>query len=132
MEDKNKPTKATEIPAHLILREVLRHYTEFKAYVTSHMDDHIIEHSYYVDEEDGTKRKVTVSISFWDLQGALAELAPRKREAVFWNVIMDYKQKDAARIMGITTVSIGQYTSASMEQIAAKLFSSEHLTEETL
>jgi DNA-directed RNA polymerase specialized sigma24 family protein len=62
-------------------------------------------------------RKVSVSFSFWDLHRGLKELAPRKREALFHNVIRDAKQKDVARIMGITTVTVGQYVEHAFRQL---------------
>jgi DNA-directed RNA polymerase specialized sigma24 family protein len=126
MESKNKSQK-TQIPAHRILREVLRHYTEYQEFVKNNMNDHVIDHSYYVQNENGTQKKITISISFWDLQDSLRELAPRKREAVYWNVIRDQKQKDVAKRMGITTVSVGQYVENAVEQIAAKYFSEQEL-----
>lgn len=68
------------------------------------------------------KGSVKVTLSFWDLQGALKDLSPRKREAVFYNVILDKKQKDVAAIMGITTVSVGQYVEQAMIQLSEKYF----------
>lgn len=104
------------LPPHRVLREVLRHYLEVKAHVASG-GDHIIEHSYYVPDGDGV-RKETVAVSFWDLHRGIKALAPRKREAIFYNVILDKKQKDVAEIMGITTVSVGQYVEAGCRQLA--------------
>lgn len=124
-------TREDEIPLHRVLREVFRHYLEFRDLVSlpEHdgqggygNSDGVIEHGYDVLEEDGTKRKVMVTLSFWDLQNALADLSPRKREAVFYNVILDQKQKDVAAKMGITTVSVGQYVEHAMIQISEKYF----------
>jgi DNA-directed RNA polymerase specialized sigma24 family protein len=67
-------------------------------------------------------RRAAVTISFWDLQGGLQKLSPRKREAVFYNVILDKKQKDVAEIMGITTVSVGQYVDQAMLQLSEDYF----------
>jgi DNA-directed RNA polymerase specialized sigma24 family protein len=67
----------------------------------------------------------TITISLWDLQDGLKDLAPRKREAVFYNVILDKRQKDVAEIMGITTVSVGQYVESAMIQLAAKYFTED-------
>lgn len=116
------------IQLHRILREVLRHYTEYKALVDQHslqdtIDHGVIDHGYWVYNEDGTKHhKENVTISFWDLHRGLKELAPRKREAIFYNVILDEKQKDVAKRMGITTVSVGQYVEAGCQQLAKKYF----------
>ena len=120
----NKPT--VPIPLHRILREVLRHYTEYRELVNSDGRLHVLDYGYWIYNEDGTrKKKEQVSISFWDLHDGLQELAPRKREAIFYNVIMDMKQKDVAKIMGITTVSVGQYVEAGTIQLAKKYFTEE-------
>ena len=122
------------IPLHRILREVLRHYMEYRDLIggygggTAGIEPadgrkHVIDHGYWVFNEDGTKHhKEDVSLSFWDLQQGLAKLAPRKRQAIFYNVILDMKQKDVAKIMGITTVSVGQYVEAGTIQLAKEYF----------
>jgi DNA-directed RNA polymerase specialized sigma24 family protein len=61
--------------------------------------------------------RVTVGFDFWDLQRGIRELAPRKREALFFNVIRDMKQKDVAREMKITTVTVGQYVEHAFRQL---------------
>jgi hypothetical protein len=63
-----------------------------------------------------------VTISFWDLHDGLKALSARKREAFFWNVLMDKKQKDVAKLMGITTVSVGQYVEQACLQLAERYF----------
>jgi len=114
------------IPLHRILREVLRHYTEYRELVNQDGRLHVIDYGYWIYHEDGTrKHKEDVSISFWDLHQGLKELAPRKREAIFYNVILDMKQKDVAKIMGITTVSVGQYVEAGCLQLAKAYFAEE-------
>ena len=126
--------RSGEQPEHRILREIFRHYTEFQEYVTQG-NDSTITHSYLCPVDGvppqcpdnprankehetiknscvycgGLVRKVTVSFDFWDLHRGIDELAPRKREALLWNVIHDQKQKDVAKKMGITTVTVGQY-----------------------
>jgi DNA-directed RNA polymerase specialized sigma24 family protein len=120
----NKPT--APVPLHRVLREVLRHYTEYRALVNQDGRLHVIDYGYWVYNEDGTrKKKVQVCISFWDLYYGLKELAPRKREAIFYNVILDQKQKDVAKHMGITTVSVGQYVEAGCLQLAKMYFTDE-------
>jgi DNA-directed RNA polymerase specialized sigma24 family protein len=134
MSTENKSDKLTApIPPHRILREVLRHYIEFRELVMGYGllggadgRKHILDHSYYWWNEDGEKQKETVEISFWDLHSALKELAPRKREAIYHNVILDKKQKDVAQIMGITTVSVGQYVDAGVLQLAKKYFAEKN------
>lgn len=118
------------VPPHRILREVLRHYTEFRELVGGYGlaqagadgRKHVLEHSYWVENDKGERKKQTIEISFWDLHTGLKELAPRKREAIFYNVILDMKQKDVAKIMGITTVSVGQYVEAGCIQLAKRYF----------
>lgn len=119
---KGRPTKP--MPLHRVLREVYRHYLEFKALVQQDGRDHVLDHGYWVYDEDGETiiGKETVQISFWDLHNALASLSPRKKEAMFYNVILDMKQQDVADIMGITTVSVGQYVEQACQQIAERYF----------
>lgn len=136
MDSKNDSVKTREeMPRHRVLRELLRHYLEFQDLVTSpeydghggHQDTSgIIEYGYWAEDEDGKPRKVQITLSFWDLQNSLKELSPRKREAVFHNVILDKKQKDVAEIMGITTVSVGQYVEQACLQLSEKYFSDDN------
>jgi hypothetical protein len=119
-----RPVYASETANIIILREIYRNYLSFRDYVASG-GNHILEHSYLVEDPEGkptwtqigpkqcgwvNTRKVTISFSFWDLHRGLKDLSPRKREAFYHNVILDQKQKVVAKRMGITTVSVGQYT----------------------
>lgn len=126
--------KTEEIPRHRILREVYRHYLTFRDLVSNPEQDGnggyrdssgVLDHGYWVEEENGDRRKVYVTLSFWDLQDALKDLSPRKREAVFYNVILDLKQKDAGNIMGITPVSVGQYVEQAMLQLSETYFAGD-------
>lgn len=114
-----------EVPKHRILREVFRHFLEFRDYVSS-TGNSVIDHGYFVYDGD-VKRKVAVSVSFWDLHTGLKDLSPRKREAVFYNVILDWKQRDVAKKMGITTVSVGQYVEQAMIQLAERYFAEDRI-----
>ena len=91
---------------HLILREIFRHYLDFYDYYkrTGH---HTITHK-------------GLTISFLDLKRTLeiVNLADRKMQAFVLNVLEDKKQKEVADIMGITTVSVGQYVKAACEQLS--------------
>lgn len=89
----------------------MRHYLEFEAFCQQ-SGNWFIEHR-------------GIKLSFLDLQNALESLSPRKKEAIYYNVILDYKQKDVAAIMGITTVSVGQYVEQGASQIARKYFSED-------
>jgi DNA-directed RNA polymerase specialized sigma24 family protein len=135
---------SSEMPEHRVLREIFRHYTEFRSYVAQG-NSPILEHTYLIpvpsvpeqcpvnprvskEHEavklrcvhcDGEMKRVTVSFNFWDLHRGLKDLAPRKREALFYNVIMDQKQKDVAKIMGITTVTVGQYVDHAFKQLVS-------------
>ena len=111
-------------PRHKILREVFRHYIEFQDWVSA-TGESVIEHGYFIydeDDEDKIVGKVLVTISFWDLHDSLQRVADRKKEAVYYNVIRDMKQKDVAEIMGITTVSVGQYVKQAMIQMSEDYF----------
>lgn len=122
---KKEPSKKT-MPKHRILREIYRHYPELKAYVTANGGDQLIEHSYIVYDEEGKQvGKEDIVISFWDLHDSLQSLSDRKREAVHLNVILDWKQKDVAEKMGITTVSVGQYVEQAMLQLADTYFAED-------
>lgn len=119
---KNEPVKKTMLE-HRILREIYRHYTELGAWVAANGCDKLIEHSYPMFDEEGNEvGKKDITISFWDLHGSLKKLSERKREAVYLNVILDWKQKDVAEKMGITTVSVGQYVEQAMQQLAKTYF----------
>lgn len=98
-----------------ILKEVYRHYIDFQDFASR-------EGKYFI-----TYGPITLSLL--DLQFGLDKLSPRKREAVYLNVIRDMKQKDAAAIMGITTVSVGQYVEQAMIQLAEQYFA--EMDEET-
>lgn len=122
---------------HLILREILRNYISYRDHLAYYGSD-VIEHSYYViegepGEPDERVRKVTISISFSDLQNCLRPqsqggiLSERKREALLYNVVFDWLQKDAAAKMKITPVSVGQYTSLALKQLAARYFTNDDL-----
>lgn len=135
------------IPLPLVLRETYRHYLEYRELVMSPTQtstdrgitnssvacDHgVIDYGYHIyDEDDKIKDKVLITLSFWDLHGSLKRLSARKREAVFYNVILDWKQKDVAERMGISTVSVGQYVQAAMEQLAVALDLQQTLASET-
>lgn len=119
------------IPKHRVLREVFRHYLEYRQYV-SDTGQHVIEHGYWTYNEDGSKKeKVLVTISFWDLFNGLKDLSPRKREAVWYNVILDQKQRDVAKTMSITTVSVGQYVEQAMLQLSERYFAEEQQDPDT-
>jgi hypothetical protein len=137
-------------PSHRILREIFRHYTEFREYVAQG-NSPVLEHTYIVPIDapsecggnprankehealemhcvycDCEMKRVSIGFNFWDLHRGLKDLAPRKREALFYNVIMDLKQKDVAKKMGITTVTVGQYVEHAFRQ----LVNSHLITEE--
>lgn len=137
-----RPVRSGESPEHRILREIFRHYPEFREFVAQGNGSYL-EHTYLTpiagtpdqcpkapraNKEHAAvdmhcvycgveMRRVTVSFDFWDLHRGLKELAPRKREALYHNVIRDAKQKDVAQIMGITTVTVGQYVEHAFRQL---------------
>lgn len=96
---------------HRILREVIRNYTVFESYCS--------QHGVYEVTHKG------ITINFLDLQKCLTRLSKRKKEAVYYNVIEDMKQKDVAAVMGITTVSVGQYVEQACLQVAKELWPEE-------
>lgn len=97
----------------LIVRELYRHYVTF--------------HDYFARTGQWIITYGPVSLSFIDLQFGVNELAGRKKEAFFYNVLMDMKQKDAAKIMKITTVSVGQYVESACKQLSVRYFDDDEL-----
>jgi len=105
---KRKRTDSRLIP-HRILREVYRHYIDFQDYFQRTGND-TLEYKNY-------------TISFLDLKADLSQLSKRKKEAFFYNVILDKKQEDVAKIMGVTTVTVGQYVEAACIILSKRYFS---------
>lgn len=125
MSSSKKNLERKEMPKHKVLRETFKHFLEFRSYVSS-TGNHFIKHGYWVTDEDGNKIKhVMLEISYPDLFGALEKLPPRKKEAVFLNVILDMTQREAAEKMGITTVSVGQYVDQAFMTLAESYFPEE-------
>lgn len=118
---------------HRILRDIYRHYGEFED-IFRHYGTHVIDHVVRLRDEDGNVvEKIPISISFFDLKEGISKdgpLSERKRQAVMLNVIKDLKQKDAAEVMGVTTVTVGQYVDNAMEQLAKDYFSEFYPQEE--
>ena len=121
-----------ELKPHVVLRDAVRHYPEYEAFV-SQFGTHVISHK-------------GIELSFYDIQRVFRacfaiennneltfpnedpfKLSRRKKEAIFWNVIQDEKQKDVAERMGITTVSVGQYVEAGFKQVSRIIFEAEVL-----
>ncbi len=124
---------------HKIIREAYRHYLTFEQYVTDTGND-IIEYSVPVSK--GDEEVVRITISFTDLQRALKQyrgnlqsdgtiLSKRKEQAFYLNVIRDMLQRDVADIMGITTVSVGQYVEQGMIQLCEYYFSEMDTKQDT-
>lgn len=111
---------------HRVLREIYRHYYEFEGLFQS-TGQHVINYALQIDGDEGPVR-IPISISFFDLRDGLKPqsedgvLSDRKLQAVMLNVIRDMKQRDVAEIMGITTVSVGQYVEHAFEQLAKLYF----------
>lgn len=120
---------------HIILREAYRNYLTFQEFVGSSGKD-VIEYS--VPAGEGSDEWVPVAISFTGLERALKTysdhtkvngtvLAKRKEQAFYLNVLRDMKQKDVAELMGITTVSVGQYVEQAMLQLCDCYFAERTL-----
>lgn len=113
----------TYVDRHKILKEVYRHYFDFKDYVARTGQDVI---NYAVETEPGSMEYVPISISFSDLENSMSginDLAPRKKEAFVYHILQDLKQKEVGQKMGITTVSVGQYVDAAVAQLSKGYFS---------
>ena len=103
---------------HRFLREALRHFYEF-------------EQLFVQTGQSVIKGPDQIEICFLDLKDGLNRLSKRKREAIYYNVIQDMRQKDVAEIMGITTVSVGQYVESGFIQFAEEYFSEKDSEETT-
>jgi DNA-directed RNA polymerase specialized sigma24 family protein len=99
------------IDRHRILREVYRHYLDFE--------------DFYRRTGRETLEHKGVTVNFLDLKDGIDKLSGRKQQAFYLNVIRDMKQKDVAEIMGITTVSVGQYVDAACRQLAEVYWAGE-------
>jgi hypothetical protein len=104
-----KKIDSDAVQPHKVMRELYRNYMQLREYVRA-TGQYSLEHR-------------GLTISFYDLGKGLNDLSPRKKEAFYLNVILDKKQKDVAEIMGITTVSVGQYVEAASRQLAEMYFS---------
>jgi DNA-directed RNA polymerase specialized sigma24 family protein len=113
-----------------ILREAYRNYLTFQQFVSDTGKD-VIE--YAVPADESSDEWITILLSFTDLKQALklyqsglsAEgtvLSKRKEQAFHLNVICDMKQKDVAKLMNITTVSVGQYVAQACSQLSKYYF----------
>lgn len=118
-----------------ILREAYRHYAELEAYFSGVSDSSNpgvgwpgkAELTYSVPSIHDFTKYYPVTISFYDLKTTLetVKLAKRKREAFELGVLQDKLHREVGAIMGITTVSVGQYISAACKQLAEVYFSEE-------
>lgn len=97
-----------QILLHRLLREVLKHYTVFETQCaqSGNYDIH----------------RGNITINFLDLKGCLKNLSKRQKEAVYWFVIRDEKQKVVAARMGISTVTVGQYVESGLMKVAQVLW----------
>lgn len=96
-----------------IIRELYRHYLDFKDYCA-------YRGKYYVNYGP-------FSLNIVDLQEGVNELPQKQKEAFFYNVILDLRQEDVKKIMGITTVSVGQYVESACRKLAARYFTDEEI-----
>ena len=93
---------------HQVLKEVFRHYQDYKDFVSRTGQD-VIEY-----------KGITICFSDLNLLEGLKSLSPQKRKAFYYNVLLDMKQRDVAAIMGIKTVTVGQYVEQAAIQLAKK------------
>lgn len=122
---------------HKILREAYRNYLTWKDLITYNQERNTLDTiTYSVPEEPGSDNIVPITISFYDLERALTQfqdgtkadgtvLSKRKEQAFVLNVIQDMLQRDVAEIMGITTVSVGQYVEQAVLQLCDYYFAED-------
>ena len=135
----------TLVDRHKILREAYRNYLTWQDLITFEQEREPIDTiTYNIPREPGSDEMIPVTISFYDLERALKQfeddtkkdgtvLSKRKEQAFYLNVIRDMLQRDVAEIMGITTVSVGQYVEQGMMQLCGYYFGEldTNLTEDT-
>lgn len=118
---------------HKILREAYRNYLSWQDLITNEGTGYDTI-SYRVPKNETSDEVVNITLSFTDLERALKKfngelqhqgtvLSKRKEQAFYLNVIRDMLQRDVAEIMGITTVSVGQYVEQGMQQLCDYYFS---------
>lgn len=105
-----------------ILKEVYRNYLLFRE---EHMRTGLDVITYDVESSPGSNEYQTVVISFSDLREGVSELAPRKKEAFYYHIICNMRQREVGKIMGCTTVTVGQYVDSAVMQLAKKYFPEE-------
>jgi len=110
---------------YVIVREALRHHGELRSLIELQAID-VFEHSYIVYNEDGTpKEKINVTLSYSDLFAGAKKLSTKKREALYLNVIRDFKQEKVAEIMGCRTATVAQYIRNACEILAEHYFNED-------
>lgn len=102
------PLNPQEVKKHVILKEIYKNYLKFKYFFEQYGQD-VIDYG-------------PISLSYVDLQYGVRDLPPRKKEAFFYNIVLDLKQKDAAERMGVTTVTVGQYVEQALIQLSKRYF----------
>lgn len=120
---------------HKILREAYRNYLTWQdLLMVNHEETRVADTlTYRVPKEPGSDEMIPITVSFYDLERALKQfeedtkkdgtvLSKRKEQAFYLNVIRDMLQRDVAEIMGITTVSVGQYVDSGMQQLCDYYF----------
>ena len=143
--------RLTRAQKHKILRNVYRNYISFKDHVTYRRDkgdEEFITAGTHADDcpfweridpkvpknkrnlkapcTCGFLEEGPLMLSLSDLKYGIEQLAPRKKEAFFYNVILDWSQDETAKKMGITTVSVGQYIDAACDQLAQRYFAEDN------
>lgn len=98
----------TTIEPRRLTRNLLGRYLEFEKFC----------------EMDGRYevKRADITINFSDLKGCLADLSPRKKQALYLNVICDLSQQEVAKLMGIAPGSVGQYVDQATREVALVLF----------
>jgi DNA-directed RNA polymerase specialized sigma24 family protein len=134
---------------HLILREIYRHYLDYKDHYARTGHDILVGGTHdddcqWWDRLKRVNKKIDpsirdkdapctcgfsetgpVMISFLELQNSLKNLSKRKKEAVFLNVILDLTQREVAEVMQIKMVTVGQYVKSAMQKIEKEYFADD-------
>lgn len=103
------PERSIDSP-DLVIRELFRHYESIRDHRRTETGKDVFSHKGF-----------DFAVSELDLKD-LNLLTPRQKEAFYFNIVLDMKQREVAELLGISTVSVGQYVQAASERLAAHYF----------
>jgi DNA-directed RNA polymerase specialized sigma24 family protein len=115
-----KKLRTKRDPGYKIIREALRHYAEYRHHFRAHGQiGDVFSHTYIVYNDDAEpQEKVTVTLCYSDLLRCAKQLPQKKREALWYNIVLDKSNDEVASIMKCQTQTISQYVRSACEFLA--------------